>query len=296
MDFEFQLTQSDGYCRVNFPAMACVCELLIDTTDPTLALSLGLRARTETWRIEQKFSRYRNDNLIARINQAQGQAVTLDDETAGLIQFATEIWEASDGRFDITSGLLRKVWRFDGSDHLPDQAEIAALLPHIGWDKVDWQPPQLTLPAGMEIDLGGIGKEYAVDRVFALLQEDFDGALLVNFGGDLRAHGPRSDGSGWQVGVEKVAAGQSIEQLTLSQGALATSGDSQRFLLRDGVRYSHILDPRSGWPVADAPRSVTVIAPTCIQAGVFSTLALMMGAGAEDFLDEQGVKYWSVRA
>ena len=124
----------------------------------------------------------------------------------------------------------------------------------------------------------------------------FDGALLVNFGGDLRAHGPRTDGSGWQVGVEKVAAGQSIEQLTLSQGALATSGDSQRFLLRDGVRYSHILDPRSGWPVADAPRSVTVIAPTCIQAGVFSTLALMMGAGAEDFLDEQGVKYWSVRA
>lgn len=295
MDFQLQLTQLDGFCRVNYPAMACLCELLIDTTDAALALHLGQQAQAETRRIEQKFSRYRDDNIIARINQADGQPLTLDEETAGLIDFATELWDASEGRFDITSGLLRQAWHFDGSDQLPAEADVEALLPRIGWDKVRWQRPQLQLPAGMEIDLGGIGKEYAVDKVFALLQAEFDGALLVNFGGDLRAHGPRRNGSVWQVGVEKVSRGQTLELLELSHGALATSGDSQRYLQRNGIRYSHILDPRSGWPVAEAPHAVTVVAPTCIQAGVFSTLALMMGAQAEEFLDQQDVQYWSVR-
>ena len=204
MSFQLQLTQLDGYCRVNFPAMACVCEILIDTADMALALQLGEQARDETRRIEQKFSRYRGDNLIARINTANGEPVTVDEETAGLIDFAAELWDASEGRFDITSGLLRRVWTFDGSDKLPTQKDIDHLLPRIGWEKVSWQRPQLRMPAGMEIDLGGIGKEYAVDKVFALLQEEFSGALLVNFGGDLRAYGPRSDGSKWQVGVEKV--------------------------------------------------------------------------------------------
>lgn len=295
MDVQFQVTQLEGYCRVNFPAMACLCEILLDTPDPALALQLGQQAQAETQRIEAKFSRYRDANIVHQINHSAGQPVTLDEETAGLISFADELWQLSEGRFDITSGLLRKVWRFDGSDHLPAENEVAELLPQIGWQHVLWQPPQLTLPKGMEIDLGGIGKEYAVDRVFALLQENFGGALLVNFGGDLRAHGPRRDGSRWQVGVEKVAATQTTELLELADGAIATSGDSQRYILKDNIRYSHILDPRSGWPVKDAPRSVTVVAPTCVQAGVFSTLALMMGADAEVFLEQQGVRYWSVR-
>ena len=294
MDFRLQLTQLDGYCRVNFPAMACLCEVLLDACTLQQALELGEMARTEAQRIEHKFSRYRADNIIARINQANGQPVAVDDETAALLDFAAELYQLADGRFDITSGILRRVWRFDGSDNVPPQAAIDELLPHIGWDKVHWQKGVLQMPAGMEIDLGGIGKEYAVDKVFNLLAEHFNGALLVNFGGDLRPRGPRADGSAWQVGVEKVSARQP-ELLALTTGAMTTSGDSQRYLLRDGVRYSHILDPRSGWPVTDAPHAVTVLAPTCVQAGVFSTLALMMGAGAEAFLDEQSVQYWSMR-
>lgn len=294
MDFHIQLTQLDGYCRVNFPAMACVCEVLLDTSDLQQALVLGESARAETRRIEQKFSRYRADNIIARINQANGQPVPVDDETAALLDFADELYQLSEGRFDITSGILRRVWRFDGSDNVPPQTLIDELLPSIGWDKVRWQNGELQMAPGMEIDLGGIGKEYAVDKVFNLLAEQFSGALLVNFGGDLRARGPRADGSAWQVGVEKVSARQP-ELLALTTGAMTTSGDSQRFLQRDGVRYSHILDPRSGWPVMNAPHAVTVLAPSCVQAGVFSTLALMMGNDAEAFLDEQGVQYWSMR-
>ncbi|MCA6059067.1 FAD:protein FMN transferase [Thalassolituus sp. ST750PaO-4] len=294
MDFRIQLTQLDGYCRVNFPAMACICEILLDTRDLNLALKLGILAQAEAQRIEQQFSRYRDDNIIARINQANGHTVKVDEETAGLLDFASELYDLSDGRFDITSGLLRRVWRFDGSDRLPQESDITALLPHIGWSKVRWQNPELQMPAGMEIDLGGIGKEYAVDKVFSLLSEHFSAAMLINFGGDLRARGPREDGSAWQVGVEKISASQP-ELLSLNNGAIATSGDSQRYLLHNGVRYSHILDPRSGWPVTDAPRAITVLAPDCIQAGVFSTLALMMGKDAEVFLEGQNVQFWSIR-
>jgi FAD:protein FMN transferase len=153
----------------------------------------------------------------------------------------------------------------------------------------------LTLPAGMEIDLGGIGKEYAVDKVFNLLAEHCQCALLVNFGGDLRLRGPRSNGRQWQIGFEKIKPEQRAQILSMASGAIATSGDSQRYLIQDGIRYSHILNPVSGWPVQHAPHSVTAIAPTCIEAGIYTSLALMMGADAEAFLDEQQVTYWSIR-
>ena len=295
MDFRLQLTQLESYSRVLFPAMAGPCELLLDTTDLDLVLPLGRMAQTETQRIERKFSRYRDDNPVHRINTSRGEVLEVDAETADLIDFADELYHLSEGRFDITSGLLRKVWIFDGSDSLPPEEAVAELLPHIGWDKVHWQRPRLQLPAGMEIDLGGIGKEYAVDRVFGILREQFNGALLVNFGGDLRAHGPRADGSSWQVGIEEMQGGGAPSWIELSEGALATSGDSKRFLLKDGVRYSHILDPRCGWPVENAPHAVTVYAPTCVQAGVFSSLASMMGREAESFLEGQGVRFWCVR-
>lgn len=295
MDFQLQLTQLDSYSRVLFPAMASPCELLLDTTDLEVVLYLGRVAQAETKRIEQKFSRYRDDNPMHRINSSNGEAVEVDAETADLLDFADELYRLSEGRFDITSGLLRKVWTFNGSANLPEKSTVAKLLPNIGWDKVSWQRPLLELPAGMEIDLGGIGKEYAVDKVFGMLREQFGGALLVNFGGDLRAHGPRADGSPWQVGIEEIQGDGGPSCIELSEGALATSGDSKRFLLKDGVRYSHILDPRSGWPVENAPHAVTVYAPTCVQAGVFSSLAQMMGRGAEEFLEAQGVRFWCVR-
>jgi len=292
---EFQLTLHANHCRITFPAMASLCEVLLDTTDTQLALTLGELARDEAQRIEQKFSRYRDDNAVWAINHSHGKPVTVDEETAAMMGFAETLWHLSEGRFDVTSGVLRRAWRFDGSDNVPDERDIRALLPLIGWQQVIWQSPQVTLPEGMEIDFGGIGKEYAVDKVFEQLRQRWNGALLVNFGGDLRAHGPRGDGQPWQVGVEQVIADQPTKVISLTEGGLATSGDARRFLLKDGVRYSHILDPRSGWPVADAPRSVTTIAPTCLQAGMLSSLAMLMGSDAEAYLDHQKVRYWSLR-
>lgn len=281
----------DGWLAA-FTAMASPCEVLLDVDDRDEAASLGELAAAEAARIERHLSRYRDDNIIHAINHAAGRPVLVDDETAGLLDFADQCFHLSEGRFDVTSGVLRRVWRFDGSDRVPSRATVKELLPLVGWDKVTWARPSLTLPAGMEIDLGGLGKEYAVDRAAQLVSMRTRAAVLVNFGGDLRALGSRRDGRPWRVGVESPAGPTAALDLELAQGALATSGDARRFLLKDGVRYPHILNPRTGWPVLDAPRSVTVLADACTEAGLLATLAMLQGRGARGFLAEQGVKNW----
>jgi len=241
----------------------------------------------EAWRIEDKFSRYLPDNIVHRINNSDGITIQIDDETANLIDFATSLFEMSDGRFDITSGVLRKAWKFDGGDQMPDSANVRKILQRVGWNKAVWQRPELTLRRGMQIDFGGVGKEYAVDRAAGLLGATGADACLLNFGGDLVATGSPADSDGWQVGIEAFDAesGRAKKMISLKNGALATSGDARRFILKDGVRYGHILDPTTGWPVANAPRSITIAANTCTQAGMLATLAMLKGEHAEEFLD-----------
>lgn len=275
--------------------MASPCEVHVAEADRATAERVVALAAGEAARIEAKFSRYRRGNIIDAINTAEGRTVVVDAETGGLLDYAARLYELSDGLFDVTSGVLRRVWRFDGGDRVPSREAIAELLPRVGWDKVVWRAPELTLPPGMEIDLGGIGKEYAVDRAAALAQQLSTNCLL-NFGGDLLALGSQAGGAPWRVGIESVTeAGAAARQIDLSVGALATSGDARRYLLKDGRRYGHVLDPTTGWPVADAPRSVTVAAPTCTEAGMLATLALLQGAAAEAFLAAQRVQFWALR-
>ena len=170
------------------------------------------------------------------------------------------------------------------------------MLPLVGWRRVDWDGERLRLEPGMEIDFGGIGKEYAVDRAAGLVAAASSASCLVNFGGDLAMTRPRTDGEAWRIGIEDVVAQRRASRLVLlHSGALATSGTTKRFLLADGVRYGHILDPTSGWPVEGCPRSVTVAAGSCVEAGMLATLAMLQGAGAEAFLAPQGVRYWVTR-
>jgi len=287
------LERTDTGWRGRFAAMASPCEILVEGVDEPLAVQLVSAAETEALRIEHKFSRYRNDSVIAAIHAARGRAIEVDTETADLLDYAATCHALSGGLFDITSGVLRAVWRFDGSDRVPEPDAVQALLPRVGWPRVQWQRPRLMLPRGMELDLGGIGKEYAVDRTLALLRQVApQAALLVNFGGDLAVSGLRADGRPWQVGVERPGGGDAALQLELAVGALATSGDARRFLLKGGVRFGHILDPRDGWPVRGAPRSVTVAAGRCIEAGTLATLALLQGPDAESWLAQQGAPHW----
>jgi thiamine biosynthesis lipoprotein len=147
----------------------------------------------------------------------------------------------------------------------------------------------------MEIDLGGICKEYAVDRAAMAITAESDCPALINFGGDLRTTRAKVNAR-WAVAIESMdPAKASGGLLKIDQGAIATSGDAKRFLLRGGKRYSHILDPRTGWPVEHPPRSVTVAAHTCVQAGTLSTLAMLLGPGAEAFLKAESAEAWVLR-
>ena len=276
--------------------MGSPCEVLLQGESRQTAVRTAAEAvAREAWRIEDKFSRYLAGNIVARINAAAGAAVEVDDETARLIDFATTLHDLSQGMFDITSGVLREVWNFDGSDRVPDPAAVAAVLERVGWDRARWASPVLWLPRGMEIDLGGIGKEYAVDRCVEALRSVIDVPGLVNLGGDLAVTGPPQDRPAWRVAVEGPTTGAPDRMIDLRFGAIATSGDARRFVEKNGIRYSHILDPATGWPVPGAPQSVTVAADTCTQAGMLSTLAMLKGDKAEWFLDEQGVRYWCRR-
>ena len=289
------VTRLEPDFHIGFRAMATPCEVRVETDDASMAQTLAIHAEAEARRIENKFSRYRTDSVVSAINTRAHQGLVVDAETARLLDFASACYETSEGLFDITSGVLRRLWRFDGSDNVPSEEKVAALRPLIGWEKVSWHPPEIVLPPGMEIDFGGLAKEYAVDRVLAEVAPLADSPVLVNFGGDLRVSGPRCSGEPWLVAIESTdAEGKLQGMLQLKTGALATSGDARRFLLRDGIRYGHILDPRTGWPVRDAPRSVTVAAPSCIEAGLSATLAILQGRNAQQFLKQEGIHAWVI--
>jgi FAD:protein FMN transferase len=282
--------------RYGFRAMATPCEVRVATNDPNLALCVARAVEAEARRIEGKFSRYREDSVIGRINARAGAQTIVDPETAHLLDFAAESFCFSGGLFDVTSGVLRHIWRFDGGSTIPSPEAIVAAREYVGWEKVRWESPAILLPTGMEIDLGGIAKEYAVDRALAAVRAITPAPALVNFGGDLCVSGPPRSGRCWQVAIESVDAGREIAGLlSLPTGAIATSGDAHRFLISGGIRYGHILDPRSGKPVMGAPRSVTVAAASCVEAGMFATLAVLHGPDAEGFLEREGVRAWCIR-
>ncbi|MET0657511.1 MAG: FAD:protein FMN transferase [Steroidobacteraceae bacterium] len=272
--------------------MACPCEVLVEIVPEAVARRIVDTAATCAWRIEDKFSRYRDNNVVYDINHANGSAVCVDEETANLLDLAATLTRLSEGRFDITSGVLRRAWVFDGGDRIPTRQQIEELIPLIGWEKVSWQRPMLCLLPDMQIDFGGIGKEYAADLAAQEADRVAAGvSCLVNLGGDIAIRNPRRDGSPWRIGIESNPLGMTREMLSVYRGGVATSGDSRRYVLKDGRRYSHVLDARSGYPVSNAPSSVTVLADTCTQAGCYTTLAMLHGAGAEDFLKGAGVPY-----
>ncbi|MES2888252.1 MAG: FAD:protein FMN transferase [Pseudomonadota bacterium] len=274
-----------------FRAMASPCEVRIAGLPAPQAQDLAQQAIQEVQRIEAKYSRYQADSVVSRLNASagQGQALPVDEETAHLLGFAEQLFQLSEGLFDITSGILRRAWNFQsGQPPTPDR--LAALLPLVGWRQVRWSGTHLELPqAGMELDFGGFGKEYAADRAATWLQAQGVRHGLVNLGGDIRVMGPRLDGSAWQLGIQHPRhTGQILANLPLTEGALATSGDYERYLVHEGVRHCHILNPRTGWPVRHW-QSVSVTAPACLAAGALSTLAMLQGPGALAFLQAQGV-------
>lgn len=299
-----QLSKNKDSYGITFNAMASPCEVIIQSTDKQLAAKVGDIIATEVWRIEDKYSRYNQRSVCSAINNNAGHSVAIDEETYLLLNFAEQCYQLSDGLFDISSGVLRKVWSFQGVegdiDNFPTVEKVKQILTSVGWRKIHFDQNQISLTKGMEIDFGGIGKEYAVDRAIILAKQLTNSPVLVNLGGDLAVTCSRLNNKPWQVAIEHPDTDNNTTSLadmivSLKSGALATSGDARRFLINDGKRYSHILNAKTGWPINEAPRSITVVAPQCIQAGILATLALLQGNDAEQFLDEQEIKYWARR-
>jgi FAD:protein FMN transferase len=282
-----------------FSAMASRCEVRLYAPDEASARRWSDAAIGEVRRIEAKYSRYRDDSVTSAINRAAGgAAVEVDEETAALLDFAGQLHARSAGAFDLTSGVLRRAWDFKAA-RLPRPEDVEALLPLVGWQRVERDGARLRLTlAGMELDFGGIGKEYAADRAAARMEELGARHGLVNLGGDVRIIGPHPDGTAWTIGVQdpRGIGGAAIAALPVAAGAMATSGDYERYFERDGRRYSHLLDPRSGWPVAHW-RSVSVVAPLCVLAGACATIAMLKPVGeAIAFLRGEGLRYLGIDA
>lgn len=280
-----------------FKAMGSPCALRLVGRSQSALQAAAMIAIDEVRRIEQRYSRYREDSLVSRINAAAGtgRAIEVDAETAALFDFAAQLNSESAGRFDITSGVLRRAWDW-GTARVPGAAEIEALRPLIGWPQVHWDGRCIALPkVGMQIDLGGIGKEYAADRATALLVSHGVAGGFVDLGGDIVVIGPRADAGPWSVGLQHPReAGALLGRVELARGALATSGDYARFVEFDGRRYSHLLDATTGWP-AGHWQSVSVLAPNCAAAGAVATLAMLQDESAIGFLRAQGLPFLAVR-
>jgi thiamine biosynthesis lipoprotein len=281
--------------RIPFKAMASACELVLAVDDEPEAQAMAAAAIAEVQRIEAKYSRYQPESIVSRINAAAGgQAVACDEETWSLLSYADSLYQSSDGLFDITSGVLRRAWNF--YDHrLPASADLEALRQLIGWRRVEREGQAVRLPeAGMELDFGGFGKEYAADRAGAVLAAKGLRHGYVNLAGDMRMLGPKPDGSPWMIGIQDPRDKTAIlATIPVDRGGLATSGDYERFFELDGKRYCHILDPRSGQPVTHW-RTVSVVAPLAVVAGNCATIAMLKQADGLAFLEACGMNYLAV--
>jgi FAD:protein FMN transferase len=268
--------------QFTFYALGGVCDIdVVGIERPDHLIQLAV---AEVRRIETKYSRYIESSIVGQINAQAGlNWVSCDEETCGLFDYANTLYALSDGLFDITSGVLRRVWDF-GKNKIPTPIELKQVLPLIGWENFERKGNQVRLKlAGMQVDLGGFGKEYAVDRVATIFLENGVSSALINFGGDVRALGTKPDGGSWQIGIQDPRQlKQCFATLSLSQGSLATSGDYERFFEVDGKRYCHILNPKIGMPVSYW-RSITVLAPLTSVAGATTTIAML--------LERQGLKY-----
>jgi thiamine biosynthesis lipoprotein len=280
---------------ISFEAMASRCEIKLAATDEAHARRLAQAAIEEVRRIEYKYSRFRSDSLVSRINSAAGSEwVECDAETVSLFGYADALFQASDGLFDITSGVLRRAWNFREAK-LPSEEQLTPLRALIGWRRVQREESRFRLPqAGMEIDFGGFGKEYAADRAAAILSAHEVEYGYINLGGDMNIIGPQPDGRPWQIGIQdpRKQVGV-IAGIPVSSGALTTSGDYERFFELEGKRFCHILDPRSGQPVRHW-RSVSVLAPLAVAAGSCATIAMLKQEDALRFLDGTGMAYLAV--
>ncbi len=236
-------------------------------------------AFSEVERVERLMSAYDRGSDVSRINRnAGGAAVEVDEEVFRLIERSLSVSKQSEGAFDITAGTFKGLWDFDADEPVvPGREEIKKRLGKAGYEGVELGGGHKVRLArrGMRIELGGIAKGYAVDRAVEALQSRGVRHALVNAGGDVRALGGKGGGP-WRVGIQHPREDGIIAGIELSGGAVATSGDYQKFFELDGRRFCHIIDPGTGMP-AGSVQSATVLASEAWLADALATAVFVLG-------------------
>jgi FAD:protein FMN transferase len=238
--------------------------------------------------INQVFSTYIKDSEISRFNgsKAAGQKFAVSNDFIKVMRVGLKIYQLSDGAWDGTVNPLVDLWGFGPAQrpaHMPPENEIKAMVQNIGFDRVRIQEPNFLVKdsAAVTLDLNSIAKGFGVDQVSALLAESGFKNYLVEIGGEVYAAGVRPDGKNWRVGVnrpQKDAAFNAVYKVvSISNEAFATSGDYRNFFEINGVRYSHVIDPHSGYPVSNGVVSVSIIADNCTLADGLATAIMVMG-------------------
>lgn len=283
--------KSSGIRRHRWKALGTACEIQFTCEDDELARAFIANSVAWVERFEARYSRFRPNSLVSRINAAAGlDWVETDADADQLLGFCASLHRLTAGTVDVTAAPLMRLWDYRGAaPRVPNETEIAAALNLVGWEKIRHEPGRVLLPRrGMALDFGGWGKEYAVDAVAALAHSHGINRALIDFGRDIMAVGAAPEKPAWHVGLEnhRDPAGPCRGSIAARDVGVATSGDYMRGFEAGGRRYGHIVDARTGRPVENGCRQVTVVAPSCLLAGAFSTALFILGP-------EQGLRFAS---
>ena len=228
-----------------------------------------------------RFSRTSEGSEIYELNHADGEPVTLSDDTVDLIQKGVEYSRLAEGKFDITIAPLSDLWDFkNNTGTVPDDAAIQEAKSHIGYEnvKVDGNTVQLLDPEAA-IDLGGIAKGYIADQLKAYLKEQNVSHALINLGGNVLALGGKPDGSDYNIGIQKPFAqnGEAITSVKIKDQSVVSSGTYERYFEKDGKIYHHILNPFTGYPYETHLQQVTIISDASVDGDALSTTCFALG-------------------
>lgn len=282
--------------KSRFSVMGCPCEIQLYCDNNRHFYKTKNAVVKELKRLDFYYTNYSQTSFTAKMNQSAGSAngINVDQETAALLDYAEECYKQSDGLFDITAGALRPVWNYHIRPHkLPTPEALEPLMKAVGWEKVEWKKPHLKLPIpGMALDFGGVVKEYAADVAAGICYQHDVHQGFIDMSGDIRIVGPQPDGSPWAIGIKNPKKpSEDLIVVCLSSGSLVTSGNYERCLIVEGKKYSHILNPKTGWPV-ESFASVTIMGDHCLVAGSAATIAsLLPPQEALSWLNELGLPY-----
>lgn len=267
--------------KMTFPAMGTTCEIQYVTSTPAHRIDFEHAAVAWVDRFEAKFSRFKPTSLISQINAAAGRDwVPVDEEMELLCHLCDGIYAMTHGVLDPTILPLVRLWNWKAENpRIPTADQIEQARRAVGWEKVERADRMIHLPLpGMALDFGGFGKEYAVDVVARIARDHGLTDVLVDFGHDILASGAPPGRRAWHIGLEDPERPGSLAgSITLTGKGVASSGDYVRRFEVGGRRYGHIIDPRTGWPVSHGCTQTTVIADSCLQAGILSTTAFVLG-------------------